>query len=502
MKIWNRIIQIISGGRVHSIYHSHIHAARVQEKTLRYLIANGVHTQWGKDHAYTIRMPYKDFALKTPISSYETFFPYIEKVLHGEKDIIWPGQIRHFSKSSGTTNDKSKYIPISIETMTKCHFRGGKDMALLYINNKPQAKMLLGKTIGVGGSFDTTHQYNKDFVIGDLSAILMREMPLWAKYKRTPRLAIATLPTWEEKLSALAQAALTEDIRGIAGVPSWAQLLIKKVLEISGKKSIYDVWPNFEVFFHGGVSFDPYRQSFRKILGDNFNYQEVYNASEGFFAIQDNPHKDKELLLMLDYGIFYEFIRMDTYQKPQQQVCGIEDVALGVPYALVISTTSGLWRYLIGDVIEFTSIAPYRIKIVGRTSASINIFGEELMVGNTDQALYDTCVQYGAVVSEYTVAPKLSQEKDTGVHEWVIEFEQAPENLASFTAALDTRLREINSDYDAKRKSDMLLKQLVLHSVPKGTFYTFMKDRGRLGGQAKVPRLSEKREYVEKLLSL
>lgn len=502
MNIWNAIIRILSGGRINFLYRTHHTAAKVQKQTFLYLMKQGVKTEWGRTHGYTSTLSYQAFAVQTPISSYENLFSYIEAMLMGKSSVLWPGTITLFSKSSGTTNDRSKYIPISKETIRCCHFRGGKDMALFYIKNKPKATMLLGKTIGVGGSFDTAHGYNKNFIIGDLSAILMREMPLWAKHKRTPRLAIATLPTWEEKLTQLAIEAIKEDVRGIAGVPSWSQLLIKKVLALSGKKSIYEVWPHFEVFFHGGVSLDPYRQSFRELLGDNFHYEEVYNASEGFFAIQDNPHKNKELLLMLDYGIFYEFITMDSYHSEHKKVCTIEDVVVGVPYALIISTTSGLWRYSIGDVVVFVSIDPYRIQIVGRTTASINIFGEELMVGNTDQAIAEVSLRYGVRVSEYTVAPQLNASRDSGFHEWVIEFDEKPRDIASFTDALDTKLRELNSDYDAKRKSDMLLKQLTLRSVPKGTFYSFMKARNRLGGQAKVPRLSEDRKYITALLDI
>lgn len=502
MRIINSLLSFFSRDRVARMYRTHTRAESVQAETFSFLMSHGAQTLWGKDYGYVRGLSYEDFATQTPLSTYERLFSYIERTLHGEPDVLWPGRTMYFAKSSGTTNDRSKYIPITEDSLRQCHFRGGKDMTLFYLHRYPQAKMILGKTVGIAGNIEDKHPYAQDVLIGDLSAVLVRTLPLWVRHRRIPREEVALLPTWEEKLELLARESLSEDVRGIAGVPSWSQLFIKKALELSGKKSVYDIWPHFEVFFHGGVSLDPYRASFRELLGENFHYEEVYNASEGFFAIQDNPRRAKEMLLMLDYHIFYEFVPLDELTQSRPKAFRIHEVQIGVPYALVITTSGGLWRYLIGDVVEFVSRAPYRIKIVGRTAHSINIFGEELMVGNTDHALKEVCETHDAVVEEYTVAPQLFGGATSGVHEWVIEFARAPQDISAFAHDLDSALRRINSDYDAKRKGDMLLQPLALHSVPAGTFYAFMKSRNRLGGQAKVPRLSEKREYIEKILTV
>jgi hypothetical protein len=373
-------------------------------------------------------------------------------------------------------------------------------MLLFYLQNFPQSKLLQGKFLGVGGSLDNDYICNKNIIIGDLSAIIMKQLPFYFQLNRCPKLEIALMSNWNEKLLLLAKESLKKNIRAIVGVPSWSLLLIKKVIEISGKSSIYKVWPNFEVFFHGGVSLDPYRSAFKEILGAQFNYNEIYNASEGFFAIQDQAVTSKELLLMLDYEIFYEFIPLNELHAVNKKAIMIHEVELSTPYALVITTSGGLWRYVIGDVVEFVSLVPYRIKIIGRTTSSINVFGEELMVGNTDQAINEVCQDFKISVYEYMAAPSISANSIQGFHEWAIEFIKPPNNLDNFANELDIKLRLLNSDYDAKRKNDMLLKPLKIHSVKKGTFNKFMLSRNRLGGQSKVPRLSENRIHLEQVL--
>jgi hypothetical protein len=466
------------------------------------LIEKAKKTKWGKQYEYDSIASVKDFQEKVPLSLYEDLFPWIEKAMHGEKDVLWPGKVEWFSKSSGTTNDKSKYIPMSKDSIKDCHYKGGTDMLTIYIKNNPENKLAGGKTIGVGGSIDESPDL-PGVKSGDLSAVLMKNLPSWAEFLRSPDIETATMSDWEVKLQKIAEATLDQDIRSIAGVPTWTALLIKKVIELSGKNNIKEVWPNLEVFFHGAVAFDPYREMFRQLIPGEMNYLELYNASEGFFAIQDDLSLPNEMLLMLDYGIFYEFIPMEVFGTPDQHVITIEQVEVGKNYALVISTNAGLWRYIIGDTVMFTSIKPHRIKVTGRTKHFINAFGEELMVGNADQALSEVCNKLGAVVSDYTAAPLYMDDEDTkGAHEWVIEFQEAPDDLLKFTELLDHKLRVLNSDYDAKRKGDMALGLPIVHIAPKGTFYKWMESRGKLGGQHKVPRLSNKRDYVESILNL
>ncbi len=495
----NKIINFFSRDRITRIYNNHDDAKFCQKKTFDFLIENGEKTEWGKIHQYTKNMSYSDFKDKTPISKYEDIFPFIEKMLNFEENILWPGKVYFFAKSSGTTNDKSKYIPMTEDNIKECHLKGGKDAIFLHYEQKPESKIILGKSVGIGGSFDKNHQYNKNITIGDLSAILMKKTPFLIDNLRVPKLEIATLSSWEEKLEILASETIKEDVRLIAGVPSWSNLFLKKILEKSNKKSIFEVWPNLEAFFHGGVSIDPYKESFNDLFEEKIFYQEIYNASEGFFAIQDTSSKG--MLLMLDYNIFYEFIPFDKINDKSFAI-DITQVSLGVQYAMIITTSSGLWRYLIGDVIEFVSISPYRIKIVGRTSHFINIFGEELMVANTDSALAKVCSILKCKISEYSIAPNINKDNSSGFHEWVIEFIDQSKNLDDFVSLLDREIRLLNSDYNTKRTNDLLLKLPVIRVVKTGTFYRFMGERKKLGGQNKVPRLSHDRKYIESLIKI
>ena len=431
--------------------------------------------------------------------SYEELSPYIERLRKGEQNLLWPQEIRWFAKSSGTTSSKSKYIPVSEDALEECHFKGGKDVLTIYCNNHPDTRIFTGKGLTLGGSHAIS-EYDSEAYYGDLSAILMQNLPFWAQFIRTPDLPIALMDEWEHKIETIAKVTAAEDVTNISGVPSWALLLLRRVLEITGKSDIHEVWPNLELYVHGGVSFTPYREQYRKIIPwDGMNYLETYNASEGFFGIQDRSDAD-DMLLMLDYGIFYEFIPVDSLGRELTEAIGLEDVKKDVNYALVISTNSGLWRYRIGDTIRFTSLDPFRIRITGRTKNFINAFGEELVVENADQALETACRKTGAVISDYTGAPVFFSERSSGAHEWLIEFSEEPANPEYFAEIFDNALKSLNSDYEAKRYHDMVLGPPRIRRMPSGSFYNWLKSKGKLGGQHKVPRLSNDRTLLEEIL--
>jgi hypothetical protein len=435
-----------------------------------------------------------------PIASYEELEPLIELTRKGEQNVFWPSTIKWFAKSSGTTNAKSKFIPVSAEALENCHYKASKDLLCLYLNNNEDSELFVGKSLRLGGSKQLYEDNNTFF--GDLSAILIDNMPIWAEFSSTPSSKISLMGDWETKLPAIINETVNENVTSLAGVPSWMLVLLQKALETTGKSNLLEVWPNAEVYFHGGVSFEPYKEQYKKLFPkDNFKYYEIYNASEGFFAIQDQNGSD-ELLLMLDYGIFYEFIPMDTFGTFNQRVIRLNQVELNKNYAVVITTNSGLWRYLIGDTIRFTSLSPYRIKVTGRTKHHINVFGEELMVENTDTALAKTCKTFNCEMVDYTVAPIFMKEKEKGAHEWIIEFKNAPEDIAKFSQALDENIQAVNSDYEAKRYNNMTLNPLVLHVARPHLFYDWLKQQDKLGGQHKVPRLSNERTYLESLLQL
>ncbi|MBA6155895.1 GH3 auxin-responsive promoter family protein [Tenacibaculum sp. S7007] len=472
----------------------------VQNELLIKLLNTAKNTEFGKQHSFSSIKNYTDFSNNIPIQKYESIEPLIERCRRGEQNLFWPTPIRWFAKSSGTTNAKSKFIPVSDEALEGCHLKAGKDMLCLYINNNEETQMFKGKGLKLGGSTAIYEDNNTYF--GDLSAIITENLPFWADFSSAPSMEVSLMAEWETKMEAIIDETINENITSLVGVPSWMLVLLNRVLEKTGKDNILEVWPNLEVYFHGGINFNPYREQYKKLIPKaNFKYYETYNASEGFFGIQDQNNSD-ELLLMLDYGIFYEFIPMDTYDGENSKAIPLSEVKKGVNYAIVITTNGGLWRYLIGDTVKFTSTDPYRIKITGRTKHHINVFGEELIIENAEVALKAASEKTNASIKDYTVGPVFMEGKRNGAHEWIIEFENPPENLALFTELLDNALKNCNSDYEAKRYNNMTLSMPRVHQARKGLFYDWLSLKGKLGGQHKVPRLSNTRWFVDELLEL
>jgi len=471
----------------------------VQREWLSRLLATASSTEWGKKYDYRTIKSAETYRERVPVSTYEEFKPMIDRLRRGEQNVLWPEEIKWFAKSSGTTDSKSKFIPISQSTIEECHFKAGKDVLTLYLNNFPDSGLFQGKGLLMGGSQNIQEVNNRSYFEGDLSAILIHNMPYWAQIMRTPSLAIALMDEWESKLTLMAESTMDHDVTSISGVPSWTLVLLRKILKLSGKQNILEVWPNLEVFFHGGVSFDPYRNQFDGLIaGSQMNYFETYNASEGFFGIQDQP-KSNELLLMLDYGIYYEFVPLNQVGLHFPKSLTLDQVETGETYALVITTESGLWRYMIGDTVQFTSLSPYRIIIVGRTKNFINVVGEELMVDNAEKALAIACEKTAAGILDYTAAPLY--EEGNIRHEWLIEFEKLPDHLGYFAECLDQALQNLNSDYEAKRYHNMVLSPPLLTVIEKGAFYRWMKQHNKLGGQHKVPRLYNNRDFVDEILN-
>ncbi|WP_206077670.1 GH3 auxin-responsive promoter family protein [Pontibacter sp. SGAir0037] len=488
--------------RIDQIDHFRENPHEVQEELFFNLIETAKNTDWGKKYGYRDIKSVREFQERVPVSTYEDLFPEIERVLKGEQNVLWPSRIEWFAKSSGTTNARSKYIPVSPESLEDCHYKGGKDMLSIYVNNYPETKLFTGKALSIGGSHRPS-EYNAKISCGDVSAVIMQNLPIWAEAMRTPPLKVALMDNWEEKIAKMVETTVDENVTSLSGVPTWTYVLLKRILEVTGKKDITEVWPSIELFTHGAVAFGPYRQLFKEIIPtDKMNYMEVYNASEGFFGIQDQCNTEDEMLLMLDYGVFYEFIPMDQIEEENPKALTLDQVELGKNYALIISTNAGLWRYKIGDTIRFTSIKPYRIKISGRTKHFINAFGEEVIVENAEVAITKACKATGAIITNFTAAPVYMESGKRGGHEWLIEFEKSPDNLERFTEVLDQTLREINSDYDAKRHKDIALQAPIVHAVPQGTFLSWLSKKGKLGGQNKIPRLSNSREYLEEIISL
>ena len=501
MTLVNSIFTWIMKKRMHQIELFIKYPYDVQDEWFQTLISSAEDTEWGKKYGYESIITQEQFKARVPIQTYDTLKPYIEKMLKGEHNILWPSEIKWFAKSSGTTNDRSKFIPVSEESMEECHFKGGKDLLSLYCNNRPDTKIFTGKCLVLGGSHQI-NQLNADSSFGDLSAVLIKNLPFWAEFYRTPELSITLMDNFEEKIEKMARATIDVNVTNISGVPTWNIVLAKRILEITGKDNLLEVWPNLEFYFHGAVNFKPYREQFKKLIpSDSMYYLETYNASEGFFGIQDQPNSE-EMLLMLDYGIYYEFLPMEDINKENPKTLGLDEVQLNKNYALIISTNAGLWRYMIGDTIKFTSLTPHRIQITGRTKHFINAFGEELIIDNAEKGLLKACAETGAIIRDYTACPIYFEGNNAGGHEWIIEFEKKPDNLERFTDVMDQTLREINSDYDAKRYKDMALCRPKLHLAPDGTFYEWMKSRGKLGGQHKVPRLANDRAYVDEILKL
>ncbi len=489
--------------RIHQIELFMKYPVEVQNEVLTSLMQKAKNTEFGKAHGFKDINKYPAYKEQVPVTNYEAFYPYIDRLLKGEQNVLWPSEIRWFAKSSGTTNAKSKFIPVSEEALEDCHFKGGKDMLSIYVNNYPETKVFSGKNLAIGGSQQINPLDEKaKSHYGDVSAVLMKNLPIWAQFIRVPSMEIALMDQWEEKIEKMAQATAHENVTSITGVPTWTIPIIQRVVEIRGKNNILEVWPHLEAFFHGAVSFTPYRPLFKNLIpSGQMNYLELYNATEGFFGIQDQKDSD-EMLLMLDYGIFYEFIPAEEFENDDPKTVSISEVETGKNYAVVISTNSGLWRYKIGDTIKFTSLSPYRFKISGRTKHFINAFGEEVIVENAEKAITAACEQTGATFKDFTAAPRYIGEGSKGCHEWIIEFSTRPQSVETFTNILDETLRKINTDYDAKRSQDLVVGRPVVHVAAPGTFYQWMKKRGKLGGQNKVPRLSNNREYLEDLLEM
>jgi hypothetical protein len=497
LPIVNSVASWILKKRIHQIELFLKYPNEVQEELLFNLIRFAENTFVGLQYDFESIKSYQTFSERIPISSYEDLEPLIEKTRKGEQNVFWSSNIKWFAKSSGTTNAKSKFIPVSNEALENCHYKATKDLLSLYLNNNEDSQMFTGKSLRLGGSKQLYEQNNTFF--GDLSAILIENMPMWAEFSSTPSNKTSLMNDWETKLSAIVNETRFENVTSFAGVPSWMLVLLNKLLEETESKNLLEIWPNVEVYFHGGVSFDPYREQYKKIVPSaSFQYYEIYNASEGFFAIQD-LNNSNDLLLMLDYGIFYEFIPMDTYGKENQTVIRLSDVVLNTNYAIVITTNSGLWRYQIGDTVRFTSINPYRIRVTGRTKHHINVFGEELIIENTDNAIAKACQITQTEVLDYTVAPIFMVGKEKGGHEWMIEFRKKPEDIALFNQILDETLQSLNSDYEAKRFNNMTLNPPVLNVARTNLFYDWLKNQDKLGGQHKIPRLSNQRHYLERL---
>ncbi len=471
-----------------------------QREVLQDLVTSAQYTEFGKKHDFHSLYNIRDFKKAVPIHEYDDLKPYIQRIMDGEQNILWNTPINWFAKSSGTTSDKSKFIPVSDESLEENHYKAAKDVLALYYDFNPESDLLSGKGLVIGGSH-TVHRLNEETHYGDLSAVLLQNSPFYGGWIRTPELSVALMDDWEAKIEKIAQQTIQENVTSISGVPTWTIVLFKRILELTGKDSISEVWPQLELYIHGGVSFIPYREQFDKLIGKRIHYIETYNASEGFFAAQDKPDAEG-MLLFPDYGIFMEFMPVEEYGNEAPRTIGLADVEIGKNYALVISTNGGLWRYLIGDTIHFTSIEPYRIKVSGRLKHYINAFGEELIIDNTDKAIAEACEKTGALVNDYTAAPIYFSEDGNGAHEWLVEFEREPDSLSNFTAALDQSLKKLNSDYEAKRHKDIALRSPLLHNIQKGIFADWLKLKGKLGGQHKVPRLSNHRQYVEEILAM
>ena len=474
------------------------HPVDSQREVLQDLVTSAQYTEFGRKYNFSGLFNIKEFKQAVPIHEYEDLKPYIQRIMEGEQNILWNTPVSWFAKSSGTTSDKSKFIPVSEESLQNCHYQAAKDVLTFYYNFNPDSDLLTGKGLVIGGSH-TIHQVNDEAHYGDLSAVLLQNSPFWGHWIRTPELSIALMDEWKSKIEMLAKTTVKENVTSISGVPTWTLVLFKRILEITGKSCIADIWPSLELYIHGGVSFTPYREQFQKLIGKKIHYLEMYNASEGFFAAQDNP-AEEGMLLFVDHGVFMEFMPVEEYGKEKPETVGLQEVQRGKNYALIISTNGGLWRYLLGDTVQFTSVHPFKVKVSGRLKHYINAFGEEVIVDNSDKAIAIASEKTNAIVNDYTAAPVYFGDNNNGAHEWLIEFENAPVDINIFMKELDQALQQINSDYEAKRYKDIALTKPIVHVLRKGVFTTWLKSKGKLGGQHKVPRLSNERTYLEEIL--
>ena len=476
------------------------HPISAQREVLQDLVTAGQYTEFGRKYEFSKLFNTKTFKQAVPIHEYDHLKPYVERIMAGEQNILWNTPINWFAKSSGTTSDKSKFIPVSQESLVDGHYKAAKDILSLYYMHHPESDLLTGKGLVIGGSHTVSSLHEEAF-FGDLSAVLMQNTPFWGNWIRTPELKIALMDEWENKIEMLATTTMQENVTSVSGVPTWTLVLFQRILELTGKQNMKEVWPSLELYMHGGVSFHPYKEQFKKLIGEDIQYLEMYNASEGFFAAQDMSNNEG-MLLFLDHGIFYEFMPMEEYGKEDPQTIGLKDVELGKLYAPVISTNGGLWRYMIGDTISFTSLQPYRIKVSGRVKLFINAFGEELIIENAEKAMAEACKETEAIVTDYTAGPVYFSDNGNGAHEWLVEFEKAPSDMQKFTSILDEALKKQNSDYEAKRYKGIALREPIVKALPNGHFNKWLKHKNKLGGQHKVPRLSNDRIILEEILSL
>ena len=476
-------------------------AEAIQMRVLTELVQKAAGTEWGKEHSYSTIHSYEDFARNVPVQDYESLKGYIDRMRHGESDVLWRGECRWFAKSSGTTNDKSKFIPVTADGLKTLHYTGGRDSVALYLRLNPKSRIFSGKSLILGGSHAPNYNLPKSLV-GDLSAILIENIMPLVNLVRVPEKKIALLSDFEEKMDKIARTTCNKNVTNIAGVPSWMMAVLKHMLDITGKKSVDELWPNLEVFFHGGVAFTPYREQYKQLIrSSNMHYLETYNASEGFFGIQ-NDFADPSMLLMIDYGVFYEFVPFEELDSPSPRAVPLWEVEVGRNYAMLISTACGLWRYMIGDTVRFTSKNPYKFVITGRTKHFINVFGEELIVDNAEQGLAKACAETGAQIADYTAAPVYMDSDAQCRHQWLIEFSRRPESIEQFATILDTTLQQINSDYEAKRYKDITMQPLEVIPARANLFNDWLKSKGKLGGQHKVPRLSNSRDYISEMLEM
>jgi len=500
MKLLSPAISKLARMRLWRIENWSSHPVAVQREVLQDLVTAAQYTEFGRKYNFSKLFTLKEFKKNVPIHEYDDIKPYILRMMTGEENILWNTPVSWFAKSSGTTSDKSKFIPISEESLQDNHFKASKDLLSNYYKNFPSSDLLTGKGLVIGGSHQLS-KVNDEIQFGDLSAVLMQNSPFWGQWIRTPELSVALLDEWEDKIEKLAQVTATENVTSLAGVPTWTLLLLKRILEIKGKSTIKEVWPNLELYINGGVSFVPYKEQFERIIGGKINYLEIYNASEGFIAAQVNPD-DNGMLLFTEHGIFYEFMPVEEYGNKIPATVGLKGVETGKNYAVIISTTGGLWRYLIGDTVQFTNLNPYNIKITGRLKHYMNAFGEEVIVDNSDKAIAVAAEKTNAVVSDYTAAPVYFSEKNNGAHEWLVEFDKEPDDFNAFITALDNELKNVNSDYEAKRHKSIALRLPIVHKLAKGTFTAWLRSKGKLGGQHKVPRLSNERQILEEILAV
>lgn len=500
MSITSLLGGVFKSRQTHIEAYTH-NSEEIQRRVMTHLVQQGQRTQYGKTWGMNNVRTYEDFANRMPVTTYEELKEPIDRMRHGEADVLWPGVVKWFAKSSGTTNDKSKFIPVSADGLKNIHYKGGKDAVALYLRNNPKSKLFDGRSLILGGSHSPNYNVANS-IVGDLSAILIENINPLANLVRVPKKSIALMPDFETKREAIARQTLHANITNISGVPSWMLSVLVLVLELSGKNTLAEVWPGLEVFFHGGIAFGPYREQYHHLVGSSqMQYMETYNASEGFFGLQDAPN-DESMLLMLDYDVFYEFIPMDEFGRDNATIVPLWGVVPGQNYAMVISTSCGLWRYIIGDTVMFTSTQPYKFKITGRTKYFINAFGEELIMDNAEQGLAYACKTTGAEVLEYTAAPVFMDSEAKCRHQWLIEFSRQPSSLDAFAKTLDQRLQQLNSDYEAKRHKDITLQQLEVVVARPNLFNDWLKSKGKLGGQHKVPRLGNSRKNIDELLQM